>query len=418
MKPNRQQKSKVLCDIEIVATYDGMVRDVSGTAARTYRNSNGPPSRLPSLVLADKSYNQESRELFLLSNKSIRKIRLPEAYGKQCRSSCGWLLTFGKDFASQLINPLSREIINLPNLNTFPEPIHPRNWDIAIKKVVLLMESKLVFVIGGSNNKLGFCHIGDNKWTFVEPHKGISDITFYNGRVYCFDRNNNILACNVNGKDPEVLVDVATMPRSYFHQDVSKAYIVGLDDDKRKQLLVIFKEAILHHWECPRTKSFKAVAYDLESGNFSEVKDFGRKTLFLGLSSSFWTEDTTGVIKGDCIYYTDDVLLRYSDSEYIDMGIYHLSDGTIEPHFAGESRLHVTGESGDTRRITYELIEAVFPTVWNFATVRRLDSGQDESASSAQANDEALSSDDPVVSSLPSNVAHKSCMLTLSLGLE
>nr|GEY08185.1 hypothetical protein [Tanacetum cinerariifolium] len=103
-------------------------------AARTYRNSNGPPSRLPSLVLADKSYNQESRDLFLLSNKSIRKIRLPGAYGKQCRSSCGWLLTFGKDFTSQLINPLSREIINLPNLNTFPEPIHPRNWDIAIKK--------------------------------------------------------------------------------------------------------------------------------------------------------------------------------------------------------------------------------------------------------------------------------------------
>nr|GEV39214.1 hypothetical protein [Tanacetum cinerariifolium] len=259
-------------------------------ATRTYPNSNGPPSRLPSLVLADKSYNQESHELFLLSNKSIRKIRLPEAYGKQCMSSCGWLLTFEKDFASQLINPLSREIINLPNLNTFLEPIHPRNWCFAIKRVVLLMESKLVFVIGGSNNKLGFCHIGDNKWTFVEPHKRISDVTFHNGRVYCFDGNNNILACNVNGKDPKVLVDVATMPtmpRSYFHQDVSKAYIVGLDDDKRKQLLVIFKEVILCHWKCPRIVSFKAVAYDLESGNFSEVKDFGYMDQLHALGKSY-----------------------------------------------------------------------------------------------------------------------------------
>ncbi|GJX84535.1 ribonuclease H-like domain-containing protein [Tanacetum coccineum] len=133
------------------------------------------------------------------------------------------------------------------------------------------------------------------------------------------------------------------MPQSYFHQDVNKVYIVGLDDDKRKQLLVIYKEAILHHWECHvKTKSFKVVAYDLESGNLSEVKDFGRKTLFLGFSSSFWTEDTTGVIKGNCIYYTDDVLLRYNHSEYTDMEIYHLSDGTIEPHFAGESSLDVT----------------------------------------------------------------------------
>ncbi|GJV75356.1 hypothetical protein Tco_1506940 [Tanacetum coccineum] len=326
-------------------SFAGVCKSWRLAATRTYRNSNGPPSRLPSLMLADKSDDEESRELFLLSNKSIRKTQLPEAYGKARRSSCGWLLTVGKDFSSQLINPLSREIINLPKLDTFPKAIGPSELYGPIQKVVLLMESKLVFVIW-DYNKLGFCHIGDNKWTSVEPNKELRDITFYNGHIYCFDRNNNILACNVNGKDPAVLVDVATMPRSYFHRDVSKAYIVGLDDDKRKQLLVIYKEAILHHWQCPlKTHSFKVVAYDLESGNMSEVEDFGRKTLFLGLGSSFWTEDATGVIKGNCIYYTDDVRLRYTGSEYTDMGIYHLSDGTIEPLFAeesGESRLHDT----------------------------------------------------------------------------
>ncbi|GKF22361.1 hypothetical protein Tco_0074683, partial [Tanacetum coccineum] len=73
------------------------------------------------------SDDHESRELFLLSNKSIRKIRLHEAYGKQCRSSCRWLLTVGEDFASKLISPLSREIINLPKVDTFPGVIHVRN---------------------------------------------------------------------------------------------------------------------------------------------------------------------------------------------------------------------------------------------------------------------------------------------------
>nr|GEV63113.1 hypothetical protein [Tanacetum cinerariifolium] len=133
------------------------------------------PSRLLSLMLV-KSDDDESREIFFLSNKSIRKIRLPEAYGKVCRSSCGWLLTFGKDFASQLINLLSREIINLPRVDPFPKSMFPFGWDEIIRKVVLVMELILVVVIWG-NCKLGFCHVGDNKWTSIETMASIRDIT-------------------------------------------------------------------------------------------------------------------------------------------------------------------------------------------------------------------------------------------------
>nr|GEW49465.1 bulb-type lectin domain-containing protein [Tanacetum cinerariifolium] len=153
-------------------------------------------------MLADKSDDQEFRELFLFSNKSIRKTRLPEAYGLAPGSSCGWLLTVREDFSSQLINPLSREITNLPKLDTITKAIHYSHLYGLIQKVVLLMESKLVFVIWDYDN-LGFCHIGDNKWTSVEPTNGIRDITFYNGLIYSIDRNNNILACNVNVKEPE-----------------------------------------------------------------------------------------------------------------------------------------------------------------------------------------------------------------------
>ncbi|GKA78423.1 hypothetical protein Tco_0784960, partial [Tanacetum coccineum] len=231
-------------------------------------------------------------------------IRIPEAYGKACKSSCGWILTVGKDFTTKLINPLSGEIINLPEINTFPEFIHPLNWCIAIQKVVLLMESKLVLVIWGTGNKLGFCHIGDDKWMSVEPNRGIHDITFYNGHIYSFDCYDTIRACNVNGKDPVVMVDVAKIAEDVYDQYVYSAYIVGLDDGERKQLLLIIKEGGFNDGECPdtyKTKSFQVLAFDLESGNWSKVKDFGRKTLFVGFSSSFWMEDTSGVIKGNCI---------------------------------------------------------------------------------------------------------------------
>nr|GEZ64989.1 hypothetical protein [Tanacetum cinerariifolium] len=107
-------------------------------AARTYHNSTGPPSWLPSLIFSIESKDdKKSHELFLLSNKSIRKIRLREAYGKVYISSCGWLLTVGEDFTTQLLIPLSHEIINLPKIDTFPEAIHPLNWGYAISEILL-----------------------------------------------------------------------------------------------------------------------------------------------------------------------------------------------------------------------------------------------------------------------------------------
>nr|GEY06038.1 hypothetical protein [Tanacetum cinerariifolium] len=175
-------------------------------------------------MLAEKSNDHESRELFLLSNKSIRKIRLPEIYGKACwYSSCGWLLTIGEDFASQLINPLSREIINLPKIDTFPGAIDPINWEYAILKVVLVLESNLVLIVW-EFKKLGFCHIGDNKWTSVEhglDNYFIQDIAFYNEEVYTFDFNNNIQACNVNEKDQAVLVHLATIPEDVYYRHMT-----------------------------------------------------------------------------------------------------------------------------------------------------------------------------------------------------
>ncbi|GKF95085.1 hypothetical protein Tco_0287820, partial [Tanacetum coccineum] len=67
----------------------------------------------------------------------------------------------------------------------------------------------------------------------------ICDITFYNGHVYSFD-GCAIQAWNVNGKDPAVMVDVAMTPEDVvmtLEYDYHSAYIVGLDDGERKQLL-------------------------------------------------------------------------------------------------------------------------------------------------------------------------------------
>ena len=66
-------------------------------AAKEVAKGNGPPSRLPSLMLSEEVEDKKYREIYLLSNKTIREIRLPEVYGKLCMSSCGWLLTVADD---------------------------------------------------------------------------------------------------------------------------------------------------------------------------------------------------------------------------------------------------------------------------------------------------------------------------------
>ncbi|GKE51830.1 ribonuclease H-like domain-containing protein [Tanacetum coccineum] len=161
------------------------------------------------------------------------------------------------------------------------------------------------------------------------------DITYYNRQVYSLRPLKCIRACDIYGENPTALVYVSFLPHDLFDkaleedglegESMGRGYIIGLDESKKKLLVVI------RHGKLSLTR-FLLFAYDLEDERWSRVNDLGKKTLFVGQSSSFWIKDTTGVIKSNCIYSTDDDDYLYNTSE--DMGIYHLSDKTIEPHGA------------------------------------------------------------------------------------
>ncbi|XP_071693924.1 putative F-box protein At5g55150 [Rutidosis leptorrhynchoides] len=255
--------------------------------------------------------------------------------------------------ATKLINPLSREIINLPRVDTFPEFSESSSkWDQGIRKVLFQSQSPVVVVLWGCFCKLGFCRIGDDKWTSIETYDHtiarIYDVTFYDGRVYYFDGNSHIRSCDVYGEENKrVIVDVSELPKEYYDEDVMGAYVIGVDDDDgRKRLLVVIREVMYEviddlesRYYAYETKKFRVFEFDLKNSKWSKVNDFGKKTLFVGYSSSFWIEDASGVIKGNCIYYTDNVFLHRCSKNGggRDMGIYHMYDGTIEPYFTGES---------------------------------------------------------------------------------
>ncbi|XP_071695426.1 putative F-box protein At5g60060 [Rutidosis leptorrhynchoides] len=263
-------------------------------------------------------------------------------------SSGGWLLTIGDDFVPQLIHVFSREIISLPKIYTFPEFGSTSQWHIGFRKFVLVESSSLVVVLWGCSGKLGFCRREDDeKWTAVVNGQDAMflDITYYKGRIYSFGCNHQIQACDVS-RDQNLLatniVTVSTLPKELYgewregylvHKWLSGAYIVGLENGNG--LLVVIREGVYDTIqdelcsEIYKTTSFKVFKYDLDNEEWSEVKNLGSKALFVGYSQSFlMEEDSRGVIKGNCIYFTDDVselYLRSVKGGGRDMGVYDMS---------------------------------------------------------------------------------------------
>ncbi|XP_043716750.1 F-box protein At1g10110-like [Telopea speciosissima] len=80
----------------------------------------------PWLMLAEKEDN-DNRGFYSLSTQKVYNLNLPEARGRKCWSSCGWLITLGLDLEIHLLNPFSREQIRLP-----PQPTLPRQYPLIL----------------------------------------------------------------------------------------------------------------------------------------------------------------------------------------------------------------------------------------------------------------------------------------------
>ncbi|KAM3238220.1 hypothetical protein P3L10_013250 [Capsicum annuum] len=82
------------------------------------------------------------------------------------------------------------------------------------------------------------------------------------------------------------------------------------------------------------------------SYRYTELKDLGNRVLFIGHSATLaMEEDQVLERKGNRIYFTDDCAdtyynLKQGGGKY--MGVYNLLDGTIVPHYTGQSYHKVT----------------------------------------------------------------------------
>ncbi|KAI3497971.1 hypothetical protein L1887_33634 [Cichorium endivia] len=324
------------------------------------------PSRFPLLMFAESNTKeddkQDCRRFCLLSSGTVRKVQLPEARWQRCISAHGWLLTTGEErFSAKLLHPLSRTQIDLPELYMFEELFFDQDewmyYGQCMRKVVFTSSNPLlsdpdfrVIVIWGQT--IGLCRLGDVSWTRITGWDGhLLDITYHNmrKRLYTVTTIGSIHECDVisGGPSPLNLSRLSTFPGKEFEcSSLQSAYLLEWGYDC---LLMVTRERQSykkHSDEFRRygpycTKRFQCFVFSLEDGKWSKLVSFGDKAVFLGFNSSFAT-DVGGNIKPDCIYFTDDLYEPYRglpNGGGGDVGIYHMSDGSIEAIFDSQESI-------------------------------------------------------------------------------
>ncbi|KAM3246976.1 hypothetical protein P3L10_008743 [Capsicum annuum] len=109
------------------------------------------------------------------------------------------------------------------------------------------------------------------------------------------------------------------------------------DDHARVQLTRIRIEGIGEEELTYGTTDFQVFQVDLATSKVTEMRELGDIAFFLGAYASLSVQASQFPgIKPNCIYFTDDYFesyFIYEEGGGLDMGVFNLEDGSIQPHY-------------------------------------------------------------------------------------
>ncbi|KAF9604887.1 hypothetical protein IFM89_011169 [Coptis chinensis] len=221
-----------------------------GCVCKPWKAVCGPlqfPNHLPWLIVPlnnNKSTsldfnNETGLGFFSLCDGNTYKAEIPEISDRRICGSFpgGWLMTVHHNSEIQLFNPLSRSLLNLPPLTTFPSMLHTfeqkeeatnnvslyyvgkrfgstNNFtfqsniirDMYVRRVALssplVSSGTVVVTIQGLNSKLAYYKIGGEQetWTLATPETPdqkrmcfFEDVTCYKGVFYAVHNNGYVV---------------------------------------------------------------------------------------------------------------------------------------------------------------------------------------------------------------------------------
>ncbi|XP_042506386.1 putative F-box protein At5g55150 [Macadamia integrifolia] len=314
----------------------------------------------PWLMLAEKEDSDE-RGFYSLCTKKVYHLKLPEAHGKKCWSSYGWLITLGLDLEMHLLNPFSRSRVSI----RFPPPPGlPNQYEpgidaefyrrIFIRKVIFSSrpskrtpcedeEKCVVMGIFSEWRKLAFLRLGDEAWTPVYTPKGdgITDVVYLNGQFYGFSNRGKLVIVDISSPDPKT-IEIAGLPEGrsaagdfYLVESVGELFMLArsvymgyvgyYEGDEDEDVSYIHE-----------TDEFEVYKFNFDNMNWTLVKNLDNRAIFVGVNASFaiFPSNHSGC-KPNCIYFTDDNpygLVKDSLLEGAgkDMGVFGMETGKVD----------------------------------------------------------------------------------------
>ncbi|KAJ8547924.1 hypothetical protein K7X08_021160 [Anisodus acutangulus] len=279
-------------------------------------------------------------------------MNFPELVGKYCVGVgfSGWLFTANEQGHMNLFHLFSRTLINLPDMDmlqgfAFQEELGCDR--ITYVQKALLSSDPLsstddyvLALIQGYPRTFVFWRPGSKSFTSVDstiPYCAFSDVTWHDGHFYGVSFMGNIVILDFTSDYYSTTAARVIMsqipPRVACSNKVYIVYSMG-------ELLVINRDGCHNFEEGDDSYGVKQFCvYKINDSSYEEVKDLGNRALFLGFSATLAVEPPPGC-QGNRIYFTDDCREAYFCMEGgggKDMGVYNLLDGTIVPHYTGQS---------------------------------------------------------------------------------
>ncbi|KAF3654357.1 putative transcription factor bHLH47-like [Capsicum annuum] len=349
----------------LIATRLNLIVDylIFGTVCNSWHSAatkNNFNSGLPWLMLAEEEDNEGNtfRRFFSLYDGTILKKRIPKASRKCCMESMDWLITVGDDEGEiSLIHPFSDVHIELPHQNTTLDYDDDHSTDLMtfIRKAVLSANPShtsdyVVMAIERNMKFISFWRPGDLRWTRViwegTQHNLFADLVYFNGKIYTVSHSGEVLVCDVDdfvGLGGHVIAQIPFEPQEFVEQ-LCWVNIRPIEDDCEIFPLTLRPDEreLLGDGEFTYgTTDFRVFQVDLAAGKVTETNELRDMAFFLGANASLSVQASQFPgIKPNHIYFTDDCFESYTCYEEgggLDMGVFNVADGSIQPHYDGVS---------------------------------------------------------------------------------
>lgn len=330
--------------------------------------------QVPWLMLAEKKEEEENREFWDLSKGVTYTMRFPELVGKYCVGVGfpGWLFTADEQGHLNLFHLFSRTLIKLPSVVmledfNFQEELGCDRIDYVDRALVSSdpLSSSTDYVLAliqGYPRTLAFWRPGSKSFTSLDSSLtdcAFSDVTWHDGQFYAVGFMGDVFIFDFRSSKKDYYPTTVRVISLQLPPEVAIDNIVYIVHSMG-ELLVINRDGIVNEDgdNGYGVKQFHVYKInDVDNASYEEVKDLGNRALFLGSSATLAVEQSCQ-IRGNHIYFTDDCKEAYFSIENgggKDMGVYNLLDGTIVPHYTGQSFHKIT------------------PPLWVFSNLNALD---------------------------------------------